>query len=149
MFVNGEKEIEWTHKTLPEVALGLLLNEDRDFVDFLGDLNFGRFGKNDDLWSECLFLTIIEDDLMDIHNMFNQRTIQSKNILNKCHELFRTMNRSTIHKSLRLLGLEGQLFQDVGLMNLQHLVKIGGKESLAPLPMWNLESWSFRPYARY
>ena len=147
MFVNGEKEIEWTHKTLPEVALGLLLNEDRDFVDFLGDLNFGRFGKNDDLWSECLFLTIIEDDLMAIHNdVQSKEQSNQKNILNKCHELFRTMNRSTIHKSLRLLGLEGQLFQDVWLDESTTFGKDWRKRSIdAPLPMWNLESWSFRP----
>ena len=55
------------------------------------------------------------------------------------------MNRSTIHKSLRLLGLEGQLFQDVWLDESTTFGKDWRKEAFAPLPMWNLESWSFRP----
>ena len=146
MFVNGEKEIEWTHKTLPEVALGLLLNENQDFVDFLGDIG-GRFGKNDDLWSECLFLTVIEDDLIAIHNYVQSKEqMNQKNILEKCYEIFPTMNRSIIHKSLKLLGLEGQLFQDVWLDESTTLGKNWRERAIhAPQPNLNSKSWSFRP----
>ena len=31
MFVNSENEIQWTHGTLPEVALGMLISEDSEF----------------------------------------------------------------------------------------------------------------------
>ena len=34
MFVNGEREIEWTHKTLPEVATGLIIKDDEDYKQF-------------------------------------------------------------------------------------------------------------------
>ena len=35
MFVNSEKDIDWTHKTLPEVATGLLIFEDSDYKEYL------------------------------------------------------------------------------------------------------------------
>ena len=35
MFVNSEKDIDWTHKTLPEVATGLLILEEPDYKKYL------------------------------------------------------------------------------------------------------------------
>ena len=63
MFVNSEKDIDWTHKTLPEVATGLLILENPDYKDYLVNEFGSIFGRDGELWSECLLITLIQDDL--------------------------------------------------------------------------------------
>tara|TARA_B110000008_G_scaffold264394_1_gene288637 strand:- start:4676 stop:8008 length:3333 start_codon:yes stop_codon:yes gene_type:complete len=65
MFVNSEKDIDWTHKTLPEVATGLLILEEPDYKKYLIREYGSIFGRNGDLWSECLLMTLIQEDLED------------------------------------------------------------------------------------
>ena len=62
MFVNGENQIEWTHKTLPEIATGMLINKESSYRDYLIS-EFGTiFGERGALWSECLLMTVIQGD---------------------------------------------------------------------------------------
>ncbi len=119
MFVNGEKEIEWTHKTLPEVAMGLLLIENKEYHDSMistyGEVNL--FGKNDQFWSECLFLTLIENDLIEIYNSstkdVNIAYLPTEPYAGKIVEYFMHMNDSTVVKSLKLLGMYRQIFDEI------------------------------------
>lgn len=81
MFVNSENDIEWTHPTLPEVALGMLISEDIDYSNYLKSMYGSIFGPRDVWWSECLILTLISNQnysqykqdihpLIEISNMF-------------------------------------------------------------------------------
>ena len=66
MFVNSER-IEWTHKTLPEVAAGLIIKDDSEYKQFLVK-NYGSvFGDKGAFWSECLLMTVIQDDLEELN----------------------------------------------------------------------------------
>ena len=65
MFVNSEKDIDWTHKTLPEVATGLLILEEPDYKNYLIKKFGSLFGRNGELWSECLLITLIQEDLQN------------------------------------------------------------------------------------
>lgn len=65
MFVNSERDIDWTHKTLPEVATGLLILEEPDYKKYLTNKHGSLFGRNGELWSECLLMTLIQDDLQN------------------------------------------------------------------------------------
>lgn len=62
MFVNSENDIEWTHPTLPEVALGMLISEDTDYRNYLESMHGSIFGPRDVWWSECLILTLISNN---------------------------------------------------------------------------------------
>ena len=62
MFVNSENDIEWTHPTLPEVALGMLISEDIDYRNFLESMYGSIFGPGDVWWSECLILTLTSNN---------------------------------------------------------------------------------------
>lgn len=120
MFVNGEYEIEWTHKTLPEVAMGLLANEDEAFSEYMDQTYlFGIFGREFEYWTECLFLTLIEDDLMEINesikigDVFNKKSIMKKLSHYFGKRFGGTMQqKEMIERSLNLLGINHQIFEE-------------------------------------
>ncbi len=97
VFVNGEKEIEWTHKTLPEVATGLLIKDNQEHNEFLTK-NFGSvFGTQGSLWSECLLMTVIQDDLEKY----------SKNQpLEGLKKLFPIMGSVALGRTLQMFGVK-------------------------------------------
>jgi len=138
MFVNGEKEIEWTHKTLPEVAMGLLISEDDDFLEFLRDTHGDLFGWNDEFWTECLFLTLIDDELMLINDSLELvEMVLKKETMPKLKYLFDLMESRTIKKSLNLLGIYDQIFEDVK-------VNINGIDHSEGEPKISVRDWSFK-----
>ena len=138
MFVNGENEIEWTHKTLPEVAMGLLISEDDDFLEFLRDTHGDLFGWNDEFWTECLFLTLIDDELMLINDSLESvEMVLKKETMPILKHLFDSMESRTIKKSLSLLGIRDQIFKDVNV-NIQGVDHSGGEPSI------NVQDWSFK-----
>ncbi|MGB1955229.1 MAG: hypothetical protein ACPHUK_06480 [Candidatus Poseidoniaceae archaeon] len=97
MFVNSEKEIEWTHKTLPEVAAGLLIKDDENYKQFLTK-NYGSvFGKQGSFWSECLLMTLIQDDL---------EQIDSTRPFLSLRKLFPTMGKTALNRTLNMFGVE-------------------------------------------
>ena len=146
MFVNGEKEIEWTHKTLPEVAMGLLINENSNFGSFLINTYGGMFGKNGELWTECLFLTLIENDLLSIDTFcIESEGKLSKETMPTMIEIFSAENHSIIEKCLKLLGITSQIFEDA-------FVDLSGirKDSVIfhdinEYPGVNADSWRIKP----
>ncbi|DAC17783.1 MAG TPA: hypothetical protein D7I06_02700, partial [Candidatus Poseidoniales archaeon] len=97
MFVNGEREIEWTHKTLPEVAAGLIIKDDEDYKQFLRK-NYGSvFGNKGALWSECLLMTVIQDDLEELNEAEPFQTLKT---------LFPTMGKQALKRTLDMFGVE-------------------------------------------
>ena len=97
MFVNGEREIEWTHKTLPEVAAGLIIKDDEDYKQFLRK-NFGSvFGNKGALWSECLLMTVIQDDLEELNEAEPFQTLKT---------FFPTMGKQALKRTLDMFGVE-------------------------------------------
>ena len=99
MFVNSEKDIDWTHKTLPEVATGLLILEDSDYKEYLIQEYGSIFGKGGDLWSECLLMTLIQEDLEDSNN-------QPFVVLSG---LFDSMGKKPLIRTLEMFGVGGHL----------------------------------------
>ena len=63
MFVNSEKDIDWTHKTLPKLLLAYSFWRTLDYKDYLVNEFGSIFGRDGELWSECLLITLIQDDL--------------------------------------------------------------------------------------
>lgn len=99
MFVNSEKDIDWTHKTLPEVATGLLILEDSDYKKYLIQEYGSIFGKGGELWSECLLITLIQEDLEDSNN-------QPFVVLSG---LFDSMGKKPLIRTLEMFGVGGHL----------------------------------------
>ncbi|MGB1955535.1 MAG: NACHT domain-containing protein [Candidatus Poseidoniaceae archaeon] len=62
MFVNSENEIQWTHGTLPEVALGMLISEDSEYRNYLQSTYGSILGPRESWWSECLILTLVNNN---------------------------------------------------------------------------------------
>mgnify|MGYP001261088506 CR=1 FL=1 len=97
MFVNGEKEIEWTHKTLPEIATGLLILEDQKYHNYLIKEYGSLFGNFSNLWSECLLMTLIQDDL---ENFSTTKGFE------KLRSLFPSMGTVALERTLAMFGVE-------------------------------------------
>ena len=149
MFVNGEKEIEWTHKTLPEVAMGLLINENSKFGSFLINTYGGMFGKNGELWTECLFLTLIENDLLSIDTFcIESEGKLSKETMPMLIEIFSAENHSIIEKCLKLLGITSQIFEDafVDLSGIRTDSVISHDHN--EYPGVNADLWKIKPIPR-
>ena len=107
MFVNSEKEIDWTHKTLPEVATGLLILEEPDYKKYLIREYGSIFGRNGDLWSECLLITLIQEDLEDSNN-------QPFVVLSG---LFDSMGKKPLTRTLDMFGVDGAHLRDIRFEN--------------------------------
>ena len=103
MFVNSEKDIDWTHKTLPEVATGLLILEEPDYKKYLIREYGSIFGRNGDLWSECLLMTLIQEDLED-------STSQPFVVLSG---LFESMGNRSLVRTLNMFGGNGGHLRDI------------------------------------
>jgi len=103
MFVNSEKDIDWTHKTLPEVATGLLILEEPDYKKYLIREYGSIFGRNGDLWSECLLMTLIQEDLED-------STGQPFVVLSG---LFDSMGNRSLVRTLNMFGGNGGHLRDI------------------------------------
>ena len=69
MFVNSENDIEWTHPTLPEVALGMLISEDTEYRNYLESMHGSIFGPKDVWWSECLILTLTSNNQSSLNDL--------------------------------------------------------------------------------
>ena len=69
MFVNSENDIEWTHPTLPEVALGMLISEDTYYRNYLESMHGSIFGPKDVWWSECLILTLTSNNQSSLNDL--------------------------------------------------------------------------------
>ena len=106
MFVNSEKDIDWTHKTLPEVATGLLILEEPDYKKYLTNKHGSLFGRDGELWSECLLMTLIQDDLQ------NFGEDKSFPILK---DLFRSMGKEALLRTLEMFSIE-----NAKIFNLQY-----------------------------
>ncbi len=107
MFVNSEKDIDWTHKTLPEVATGLLILEEPDYKKYLIQEYGSIFGRNGDLWSECLLITLIQEDLEDSNN-------QPFIVLSG---LFDSMGKNPLTRTLDMFGIDGAHLRDIRFEN--------------------------------
>ena len=107
MFVNSEKDIDWTHKTLPEVATGLLILEEPDYKKYLIREYGSIFGRNGDLWSECLLMTLIQEDLEDSNN-------QPFIVLSG---LFDSMGKNPLTRTLDMFGIDGAHLRDIRFEN--------------------------------
>lgn len=107
MFVNSEKDIDWTHKTLPEVATGLLILEEPDYKNYLIQEYGSIFGRNGDLWSECLLMTLIQEDLEDSNN-------QPFLVLGG---LFDSMGKNPLTRTLDMFGIDGAHLRDIRFEN--------------------------------
>ena len=99
MFVNGEKEIEWTHKTLPEIATGLLILEDEEYKQYLIQDYGSVFGFLGSLWSECLLMTLIQDDLVNFDSKEKFKTLKN---------LFPKMGVQPLERTLNMFGVTGE-----------------------------------------
>jgi len=99
MFVNGEKEIEWTHKTLPEIATGLLILEDEEYKNYLTEEYGSIFGTYGRLWSECLLMTLIQEDLENFDSGEDFEILKG---------LFPSMGRVPLERTLNMFGVEGR-----------------------------------------
>lgn len=96
MFVNGENQIEWTHKTLPEIATGMLINKESSYRDYLIS-EFGTiFGERGALWSECLLMTVIQGDSKQ-HN--DQRIYEELKLL------FPEMGIDALKSTINMFGI--------------------------------------------
>ena len=107
MFVNSEKDIDWTHKTLPEVATGLLILEEPGYKKYLIREYGSIFGRNGDLWSECLLITLIQEDLEDSNN-------QPFVVLSG---LFDSMGKNPLTRTLDMFGIDGAHLRDIRFEN--------------------------------
>ena len=108
MFVNSENDIEWTHPTLPEVALGMLISEDTYYRNYLESMHGSIFGPKDVWWSECLILTLISNNqssrqdlefhpLFELVKMFPKMGRRSvRNTLNMFNPLFKNFEFTMI-----------------------------------------------------
>jgi hypothetical protein len=103
MFVNSEKDIDWTHKTLPEVATGLLILEEPEYKDYLVSEFGSIFGVDGNLWSECLLITLIQEDLED-------STSQPFVVLSG---LFDSMGNKSLVRTLNMFGGNGGHLRDI------------------------------------
>ena len=100
MFVNSEKDIDSTHKTLPEVATGLLILENPDYKDYLANEFGSIFGRDGELWSECLLITLIQDDLE------RKKYVSSKHIQDS-RKSISSMGKSALQRTLDMFDLGG------------------------------------------
>jgi len=125
MFVNGEKEIEWTHKTLPEVAAGLIIKDDEDYKQFLTK-NYGSiFGNKGALWSECLLMTVIQDDLEEPNEDEPFKTLKT---------LFPTMGKQALIRTLDMFGVEDKNYiTNIRKVDQFYQFSPSGDEGIKPL----------------
>ena len=96
MFVNSEKDIDWTHKTLPEVATGLLILEEPDYKNYLIKKFGSLFGRNGELWSECLLITLIQDDLQNFGKGSSFEVLKN---------LFESMGKDALLRTLDMFSI--------------------------------------------
>ena len=110
MFVNSEREIDWTHKTLPEVATGLLILENPDYKDYLVNEFGSIFGRDGELWSECLLITLIQDDL-------ESKKSGHQNTFKILESLFPSMGKSALQRTLDMFDLGGGYLTNIQKSN--------------------------------
>jgi len=96
MFVNSEKDIDWTHKTLPEVATGLLILEEPDYKNYLINKFGSLFGRNGELWSECLLMTLIQNDLQNFSKGASFEILKN---------LFESMGKDALLRTLDMFSI--------------------------------------------
>lgn len=94
IFINDEHQIQWTHPNIAEVAMGLLISEDKKFREYLTSKQGSLFGNG--LWSEALFMTVIFEDLKDYANDENDESLSNiiSEIIPKLgsREMWQTLN---------------------------------------------------------
>ena len=133
MFVNGEKEIEWTHKTLPEIATGLLILEDEEYKQYLIQDYGSVFGFLGSLWSECLLMTLIQDDLVNFDSKEKFKTLKN---------LFPKMGVGPLERTLNMFGVTGEHITQIEYRTDQtYYSEIEGSPTVVPLVSALLSSY--------
>ena len=104
MFINGENQIDWTHKNIAEVGLGILISEDEKFRNYLinkhGYIFGGKNAYGVSIWSEAALMSTI------FQAINNYDSDDSEAMYMTLREIIPVMSKRHLNQTYRMFGIK-------------------------------------------